>query len=88
MIIAFKPTAASKLSWPGRPAMQVVQAIHWLRDTLIDPDDPDDVRQKLDILHRGSNATEVRDNLRDRMATLPAWMHDFFRPLLFARRSA
>ena len=32
--ITFKHTAASKLHWAGRPAMRVVQALHWLRDTI------------------------------------------------------
>jgi hypothetical protein len=32
--IVFKPAAASKLYWAGRPAMRVVQALHWLRDML------------------------------------------------------
>ena len=30
--ITFRLTAASKLFWAGRPAMRVVQALHWLRD--------------------------------------------------------
>ena len=29
--IVFRPTAASKLLWAGRPAMRIVQALHWLR---------------------------------------------------------
>ncbi|VFU10182.1 conserved protein of unknown function [Methylocella tundrae] len=32
--ITFRPTAPSKLFWAGRPAMRVVQALHWLRDLL------------------------------------------------------
>jgi hypothetical protein len=32
--IAFKPTAPSKLFWARRPAMRVVQAMHWLQDTI------------------------------------------------------
>lgn len=89
MIIAFKPAAASKLFWAGRPAMRIVQALHWLRDTLGDPDSRDDLRDRLDdILHSGPNATKVRNDLRDGLSTLPAWMHDFLKPLLTARRSA
>ncbi len=85
MIIAFKPTAASKLYWAGRPAMRIVQALHWLRDTLSDPDDNADLRQRLDdLLHSGPGAAEVRNDLRDGLSTLPAWMHDFLKPLLSA----
>jgi Family of unknown function (DUF6088) len=32
LTIKFKKTAPSKLFWAGRPAMRVVQALHWLRD--------------------------------------------------------
>lgn len=34
LTIAFKQTAPSKLYWAGRPAMRIVQALHWLKDTL------------------------------------------------------
>lgn len=88
MIITFKPTAASKLHWAGRPAMRIVQALHWLRDTIGDRDDYADLQQRIDtLLHSGSNATKVRNDLRDGLSTLPAWMHDFLKPLLTARRT-
>lgn len=89
MIIAFKPAAASKLFWAGRPAMRIVQALHWLRDTLGDPESRDDLRNRLDdILYSGPNATTLRNDLRDGLSTLPTWMHDFLKPLLTARRTA
>lgn len=34
LAIEFKQTAPSRLYWAGRPAMRVVQALHWLKDTL------------------------------------------------------
>ena len=37
--ITFQLTAPSKLFWADRPAMRIVQALHWLRDALTDPDD-------------------------------------------------
>ena len=65
--------------------MRIVQALHWLRDTLSDPDDNADLRQRLDdLLHSGPGAAEVRNDLRDGLSTLPAWMHDFLKPLLSA----
>lgn len=89
MIITFKPTAASKLYWAGRPAMRIVQALHWLRDTLGDPDGLDDLRQRLDdLLHSGPNAARIRDDLRDGLSTLPAWMQDFLKPMLITRHAA
>ena len=33
--IEFKKTAPSALYWAGRPAMRVVQALHWLQDMLL-----------------------------------------------------
>jgi hypothetical protein len=89
MIITFKPTAASKLYWAGRPAMRIVQALHWLRDTLSAPDDFGDLSRRIDdLLHSGPNATKIRNDLRGSLSTLPAWMHDFLKPLLTARRTA
>ena len=35
LTIDFKQTAPSRLYWAGRPAMRVVQALHWLKDTLV-----------------------------------------------------
>ena len=37
--ITFRPTAPSKLYWAGRPAMRLVQALHWLRDMIGRDDD-------------------------------------------------
>lgn len=83
MSITFKPTAASKLYWAGRPAMRLVQALHWLRDTLGDPDDRATLRGRIDALLRtGPNAAALRADLADGMATLPTWMQDLLRPML------
>lgn len=37
--VVFKPAAASKLYWAGRPAMRIVQALHWLRAATGDGDE-------------------------------------------------
>jgi hypothetical protein len=34
LVIEFKQAAPSKLYWAGRPAMRIVQALRWLKDTL------------------------------------------------------
>jgi len=34
LTVEFKHTAPSRLYWAGRPAMRVVQALYWLKDTL------------------------------------------------------
>lgn len=89
MIISFKLTAASKLYWAGRPAMRIVQALHWLRDTLFSSDDFDTVRQRIDdLLHDGPDATRIRKDLRDGLSTLPSWMRDFLGPMLTTRDTA
>jgi len=82
--IKFRPTAASKLYWASRPAMRVVQALHWLRD-LIDgaPEAADDVRRRLRrLLDAPGSGPVLRDDLADGLSTLPAWMQAFLRPLL------
>ena len=43
LVINFKPTAPSRLYWAGRPAMRIVQALHWLHDML--PGDGDSILQ-------------------------------------------
>ncbi len=85
--ILFKPTAASKLYWAGRPAMRLVQALHWLRDT-----DTVDTRSDLiakldDLLNHGHQAKAVRRDLLDGLQALPFWMQDLLRPLLMPEAS-
>ena len=79
--IEFKRTAPSKLYWAGRPAMRIVQALHWLKDTL--PTDRDRILARLSsILADPRYGKELRDDLRTGLPTLPAWMQDLVRGLL------
>jgi hypothetical protein len=81
LIIDFKRTAPSKLYWAGRPAMRIVQALHWLKETL--PTDRDRIVARLSsILADPRYGTELRDDLRAGLATLPAWMQGIVRELL------
>ncbi len=81
LTIDFKQTAPSKLYWAGRPAMRIVQALHWLKDTL--PKDHDRiVRQLAKILADPQHGTELRDDLRAGLATLPGWMQRLVRGLV------
>jgi hypothetical protein len=83
LAITFKPTAASKLYWAGRPAMRIVQALHWLRDTATDANEVAELRRQLRaLLDRVPNAEALRADLAEGMATLPAWMQDLLKPLL------
>lgn len=82
LTINFKQTAASKLYWAGRPAMRIVQALHWLRDTMAG-DEVEDWRDRLtSLLADPVHGEKLRADLADGFATLPAWMQDFLRPLL------
>lgn len=82
LAIVFKQTAASKLHWAGRPAMRIVQALHWLRDTMSDAETGHWQRRLATILADPVHGHELRADLADGLGTLPAWMQDMLRPLL------
>jgi len=79
--LRFKQTAPSKLHWAGRPAMKVVQALHWVRDTL--PQDKDRIIRRIRaILDDPQHGKRIRDDLQAGLPTLPAWMQDLVREIL------
>jgi len=81
--IAFRPTAPSKLFWADRPAMRIVQALHWLRDALADPDDRRRILRRLrTILADKDHGSAVAADLAKGLPTLPAWMQDVVRQLV------
>jgi len=81
--ITFRPTAASKLFWAGRPAMRVVQALHWLRDLLVREGESDQVKRKLAKLFEDPMAgPPIKTDLTAGMAALPTWMRVFLKPLI------
>ncbi|MGQ3076260.1 MAG: DUF6088 family protein, partial [Ferrovibrionaceae bacterium] len=83
MAIIFKPTAASKLFWAGRPAMRIVQALHWLRDTMLG-DENDQWRERLvQLLDDPVHGETLRTDLAAGMTSLPVWMQELLRPLVF-----
>ena len=83
LVIDFKKTAPSKLYWAGRPAMRVVQALHWLRDTL--QSDAPRVRKRLvSIFGDPTDGPAITADLRDGLSTLPTWMQFFLRELISA----
>ena len=83
LVIQFKKTAPSKLFWAGRPAMRVVQALHWLRDTL--QSDAPRVRKRLQsIFADPAHGKAITADLRNGLSTLPAWMQIFLRDLIAA----
>ncbi|MDE0532000.1 MAG: DUF6088 family protein [Albidovulum sp.] len=81
--ITFKPTAASKLYWSGRPAMRIVQALHWLRDTKGRLDDDALLVSRLKaILHDQEYGQALRSDLAAGLSSLPTWMQNMLRPML------
>ena len=80
LTIEFKPTAPSRLYWAGRPAMRVVQALHWLKDTL--PGDGDRIRKTLArLLSDPKHGDSIRSDLTQGFSVLPAWMQSFLRTI-------
>lgn len=79
--IDFKLTAPSRLYWAGRPAMRVVQALHWLHD--MPSAGQEAILQRLSkVLWNPASGTAVRDDLRKGLDALPQWMRDKVLPLL------
>jgi len=81
MTINFKLTAPSRLYWAGRPAMCIVQALHWLRDMLSSDQDSIQARLKA-ILNDPTNGLTIRDDLQSGLRTLPQWMQEVVSALL------
>lgn len=87
--ITFRLTAASKLFWAGRPAMRVVQALHWLRDLLGREGESDQVKRKLAKLFEDPTAGQhLKADLSAGMTALPTWMRVFLKPLIESDTSA
>lgn len=81
--IHFKFAAPSRLYWADRPAMRVVQALHWMKDMLAQ----DSERQRVQIALRRlladpQHGRAIRDDLRAGLSALPIWMQEFVRGLL------
>ena len=82
--ITFRPTAAKKLFWAGRPAMRVVQALHWLRDLLVREGESDQIKRKLAKLFEDPTAGPLKADLTAGLSALPTWMRVFLKPLIEA----
>ena len=78
LLLEFKHAAPSRLYWAGRPAMRVVQALYWLKDTL--SSDADRIRGQLGkILIDPVHGHAIHDDLQNGFGALPAWMQDYLR---------
>lgn len=79
--IDFKLCAPSRLYWAGRPAMRLVQALHWLKD-MIDADSATYKHHVTWLLKTHKQGSAMRDDLKQGFSVLPIWMQDFLRDLL------
>lgn len=80
LTIEFKQTAPSRLYWAGRPAMRIVQALHWLKDTLAS--ERSLILNKLTkVLTDPVYGTAIRQDLLEGFNILPAWMQSVLREL-------
>jgi Family of unknown function (DUF6088) len=80
LVIEFKVTAPSRLYWAGRPGMRVVQALHWLKDTL--PTDGDRIRNRLlHIFSDKQHGPAIRKDLIQGFSVLPSWMQHYLRTI-------
>jgi hypothetical protein len=87
LTITFRPTSATKLYWAGRPAMRIVQALHWLKPKLDNPDEYQRVRRQMEtLLSDTKQGVALRKDLKNGLPTLPVWMQNFLRDLLPTKR--
>jgi hypothetical protein len=86
--IVFRPTAASKLYWAGRPAMRLVQALHWIRDMASQEEQDAALQRRLSrLLNDPAQGEVLRKDLKEGFLTLPAWMQTLLKPLLTGNAS-
>lgn len=82
LTITFKPTSASKLYWAGRPAMRIVQALHWLKPKLENLEDRERIKRRINALVSDpKRGLALRNDLLAGLSVLPAWMQEFLRDL-------
>jgi hypothetical protein len=87
LTITFRPTSATKLYWAGRPAMRIVQALHWLKPKLDNPDEYQRIKRRMEaLLSDPKQGAALRKDLKQGLPTLPVWMQDFLRDLLSSKR--
>ena len=85
MTLKFKLTAPSKLYWAGRPAMRVVQSLHWLKDSLKQASSPDQemvMKKLVRLLQSTEHGNSITEDLQQGLHALPAWMQAWVRDLL------
>ena len=80
--IHFRYAAPSRLYWAGRPAMRIVQALHWMHDMLSEDSERQHVQAKLrDLFADPRHGKSICDDLWAGFPALPIWMQEFLRRL-------
>ena len=63
--------------------MRIVQALHWLRDMMGREEDDGALPRRLRrLLNDAEHGPRLKNDLREGLPTLPAWMQVFLKPLL------
>ncbi|MNV33594.1 hypothetical protein D3C71_1249660 [compost metagenome] len=69
----FKRISAKTAFWAGRPAMRVIQALHWFRD------ERNNLETVVDgivrYLARSPHRQPIVEDLRENINAIPAWMY-------------
>ncbi|NEJ22093.1 hypothetical protein GR247_18200 [Rhizobium leguminosarum] len=72
-ILDFKRMSAKTAFWAGRPAMRVIQALHWFRD------ERSNLEAVIDgivrYLRRSPHRQPIVEDLRENIHAIPAWMY-------------
>ena len=69
--------------------MRIVQALHWLRDTMGQVDEDQVLIRRLTaLLNDPTKGKRLRDDLEDGLTTLPSWMQSLLRPILAEQAGA
>jgi len=77
LVIDFKQAAPSRLYWAGLPAIRVVQALHWLKDT-VSSDLARVMTRLTKVLEDPVHGPVIR---QDDFGVLPGWMRGIVREL-------
>ena len=81
--IHFKYAAPSCLYWADRPAMRVVQALHWMQGRWTHESERQRIKTTLRrLLADPKHGDAIREDLRAGLSAVPIWMQDFLRQLL------
>jgi hypothetical protein len=81
LTIEFRVASPTRLYWAGRPAMLLIQALHWIRDMLSGEQATIEARIRT-ILADPVHGPAIRSDLKEGWSALPAWLQDLLRPIL------